>query len=460
MSDDFGAEPDPSAQPMYISDDIWVRNTNDGLANQDHQNPEYRIPSGPPNYVYVRVRNRGCTGSQSGTVCLYWAKASSSLAWPAPWDGSVTSPVLMGGSIGSQAVTVAAGDDEILVFPWNPPNPADYAAFGADQGHFCLLARIETSTTAPFGMTSPETGNLYANVQNNNNIVWKNITVVDAEPGTGRVSGIIVGNFSKEFEWTTLVFTISEKSRVTVFDWGQVFVELPPDLVKSGRCEAENAGVRQVDDNTFQILGPGAKLGPFELPPGALHGVRVRFVERHKSPFGVHVLTLDMTQKTGDRTVGGQRFVIKTAPDCRNIVRGNAIPNRSLHCLGSRLGCGRTRRRSLRLRREVATNPSDTKGDVGAQMGDSSLRGYPENAIRPRSDSSCFAPTSRWNRPNGRRHVSSPAVPRGPLRDHLLGLARVVVVQSRAPGRSARAGPCSGRGSRSTTTRRRGRRPA
>jgi hypothetical protein len=44
VSDDFGAEPDPSTQPMYISDDIWVRNSNDGMLNQDHQNPEYRVP--------------------------------------------------------------------------------------------------------------------------------------------------------------------------------------------------------------------------------------------------------------------------------------------------------------------------------------------------------------------------------------------------------------------------------
>ena len=61
VSDDFGAEPDTSAQPMYISDDIWVRNANDGIANQDHQNPEYGSGT---TFVYVRVRNRGCTAAR------------------------------------------------------------------------------------------------------------------------------------------------------------------------------------------------------------------------------------------------------------------------------------------------------------------------------------------------------------------------------------------------------------
>ena len=81
-ADDTGAEPDASPNPMYISDDIWVRNGPDGLTNQDHQNPLGE----QVNHVYVRVRNRGCktAGSKSGTVKLYWAKASSSLSWPAP----------------------------------------------------------------------------------------------------------------------------------------------------------------------------------------------------------------------------------------------------------------------------------------------------------------------------------------------------------------------------------------
>ena len=54
---------------------------------------------------HVRVRPRaqpGVLGQRaSGTVRLYWAKASTGLSWPAPWDGSVTTPALMGGSIGS-----------------------------------------------------------------------------------------------------------------------------------------------------------------------------------------------------------------------------------------------------------------------------------------------------------------------------------------------------------------------
>jgi hypothetical protein len=93
--------------------------------------------------MHVRVRNRGyqSEGSKSGTLKLYWAKTSTSLSWPAPWDGSVTSPALMGGLIGSQAVTVVGGTPQILQFDWTPPDPSDYASFGADKAHFSRASK-------------------------------------------------------------------------------------------------------------------------------------------------------------------------------------------------------------------------------------------------------------------------------------------------------------------------------
>jgi hypothetical protein len=320
VSGDLGAEPDPSAQPMWISDDIWVRTTNDGLLNQDHQNPEYRPPGSASNYVYVRVRNRGCSGTGVGTLKLYWAKASTGLSWPSPWDGSVTAPALMGGILDSQSVSVAAGDDEIYVFPWMPPNPADYASFGAGQSHFCLLARIETSATAPFGMTFPETANLYANVKNNNNIVWKNITIVDEQPGGGRFASVIIANFAREAEPATLLFLAPRGQGPSMLDWGQVFLEFPSGLIgqRAGKDDG-TAGVRRLDDTTFELLEPEARLGTFELARDAIHTLHIRLVPWQRHSLGARVFTLDLAQKVKERLVGGQRFVVKTAPDSRQI---------------------------------------------------------------------------------------------------------------------------------------------
>jgi hypothetical protein len=66
----------------------------------------------------------------------------------------------------------------VIEIPWYPPDVNNYNCMG-QAGHFCLLARIETSTTAPFGMSTPEGNSVGTNTVNNNNIAWKNITIVD-----------------------------------------------------------------------------------------------------------------------------------------------------------------------------------------------------------------------------------------------------------------------------------------
>jgi hypothetical protein len=200
-----------------------------------------------------------------------------------------------------------------------PPNPADYASFGADRAHFCLLARVETSTSAPYGMTSPETSNLYANVQNNNNIVWKNIEVVDDVAGAGRSANFIVANYFDEIQPVTLVVQAPKRERPTIFDWGHVYLDLPEELVKFLGEKGESAGVRQLDDNTFQILKSGAALGPFELEPEQLFAANIRFVVAHKRPLGVRVFPLDLIQKVRGQTIGGLRFLLKSMPDHRGL---------------------------------------------------------------------------------------------------------------------------------------------
>lgn len=185
---DRGEEPDIDMGPMWTSEDIWVRNQNDGLTNHTHQNPEYMAMPGNYNYVYVRVRNRGCIPtSPADNLALHWAKASTSLNWPNHWNGSITSPALMGDLVSTQPIPVIQpGSSAIIEFAWQPPNPATYAAVGTDPifyanepWHFCLVARVLSSGDP---MTFPETVNLNNNVRNNNNIIWKNLTVVDLNP--------------------------------------------------------------------------------------------------------------------------------------------------------------------------------------------------------------------------------------------------------------------------------------
>jgi hypothetical protein len=310
-ADDTGSEPDPSTNPMYISDDIWVRNASYGFTNQDHQNPNGE----QVNYAYVRVRNRGCSGAaaQSGTVKLYWAKASTTLAWPSPWDGSITSPALIGSMIGSQSVTVNGGATQILEFPWTPPDPSDYASFGADQAHFCLLARIETAASAPFGMTSPETADLYANVQNNNNIVWKNITIVDTDGAGMRVAAVVIGALQPYQKRMHFVFETPKRRGESLFDWGHVLAEFRGDALTAWAKEGlEGKGFVRLPDGRLFIAQRGAELIGPPLKKGAFGTLRLNFVPNGKV-VGARVFELDVLSLDAKRhPTGGQRFLLKT----------------------------------------------------------------------------------------------------------------------------------------------------
>ena len=148
---DTGAEPNPDTGPMWVSEDIWVRNSPDPnyrpvpftaasppWTPAAHQSPEYRDPRfGVPNYVYIRVRNRG-TATSSGTdqLRLYWAKASTGLAWPASWV---------------DALSTVCGNERLLGAEITKPRVNAATASAADR---TLLrdAYLEIATTSAFDL--------------------------------------------------------------------------------------------------------------------------------------------------------------------------------------------------------------------------------------------------------------------------------------------------------------------
>jgi hypothetical protein len=82
---DYGQEPNNSTNVLWNSPEIWIRNQPDGKRIRKHQNPIYSR-SNNTNYMYVRIYNKGCTPSSGNEVLkVYWAKASTSLAWPQHW---------------------------------------------------------------------------------------------------------------------------------------------------------------------------------------------------------------------------------------------------------------------------------------------------------------------------------------------------------------------------------------
>ena len=211
-------------------------------------------------------------------------------------------------------MTVTGGGQQIVSFSWTPPDPSDYASFGADKAHFCLLARIETSSTTPFGMTTPETGNLYANVQNNNNIVWKNISIVDTDGDGARYADFVIGNFGRQNREIWLRFETPKQRGDSLFDWGHILVEFRGKALNEwAKGQIKGKGFERLADGRLVITRSGAELKSIRFKPRQLGTVRVQFVPDGRRPIGARVFALDVGEYVDKgRRIGGQRLLLKT----------------------------------------------------------------------------------------------------------------------------------------------------
>ena len=197
-NEDIGNEPNNETSIFWNSNDIWVRNQDDGRYNDTHQDVEYSPTT--PNYVYARVTNYGCqTSSGEDELKLYWSAAGTSQPWPQAWDGSA----FLGGPIGTETIPeLAPGQEAVLEFEWYPPNPVNYPGGISLNGNFSLLGRI-ISTDDPITNTSGS--NITSYVKKNNNVALKNVNVVNISPLSPKTSAsFMIANLSDETQTYSL----------------------------------------------------------------------------------------------------------------------------------------------------------------------------------------------------------------------------------------------------------------
>jgi hypothetical protein len=342
---DDGSQPH-EGQVVHLSNDIWVRRQDDGV--MIHENPIYRGPNQEPNTVYVRVRNRGCSGvSEDTPVHLYWAKAGTNLAWPQPWNGrAIQVPgaggaggaggasereVAIGGPIEADRLVttgpVEAGQSTVVRFQWQVPNPADYLALDADKTHFCLLAYV--------GDDPPEDDDLPGLVRSNRRVAWKNVSVLGETDDYN--SYVSIGG-TADANYHRLVFEVGDDpgSVGSVFEWGPVWVELPATVYQ--RWEEAGGPFVAADDHidrielsdtgaTVFLAESGARIRGLGLRPNDFLTIQIGFepqyqnVEPQRSRMDVyHLHVTQYAELAGPdsgpdelRMVGGQRIDIKTS---------------------------------------------------------------------------------------------------------------------------------------------------
>ncbi len=320
--EDSFVEPDENTEYLWQSEDIWVRNQNDGVLHYcEHQNPEYDPNN--PNYVYVRVTNNGCQKSSPlDELQLYWAKANTSLSWPQHWDGSlyISDPVtgqdvLMGDIISTVTIpALESGESTILEIPWMVPNPEDYQNINSNPWHFCLLARIK-STDDPISF--PEGLLITENVKNNNNIVWKNTSVVDILPNNPSPIGgtIAVGNpFTQQKAFTLELVKDANEQGKAVYEEAEVALTMD-DILYNAWVEGGEQGQRFIATKVLQkkiVTGDTTRLENIVLDSGETGTLYVSFnfltkELTDKQNFTYHVIQRDALT---NEIIGGETYLI------------------------------------------------------------------------------------------------------------------------------------------------------
>ena len=202
----------PANWNIWASPDIFNRYHANGETNLfAHQTPDYAPPPATTtNYLYVNVRNVGCsdydpaTAPQPAKLHNYWTMGGfSAETWQNSWNGvgqtatlcngthqelgseltssPVTIPAIVAGS--STALTLVSGTPEVPVTSWTPNDPQLYSPCTIPPPimELCFLSRIvdghNSGCTDGMSICENTTGTISANVNNNNNIVTLNTSI-------------------------------------------------------------------------------------------------------------------------------------------------------------------------------------------------------------------------------------------------------------------------------------------
>jgi peptidyl-Asp metalloendopeptidase len=293
---DTGAEPDPSTDPMWESPYIWVRNSQDtGLTHQhEHQDPKF----GQTNYAYVKLHN-GSGSSHTGQLDLRFARASTGLSWPADWTAVSGTPV---------NVTIAAHSTKIVEVPWSnvPSNPDQ------DQ-HYCMVAMWIGDAADP--MAVPLGPDINADTQNNNNVVWRNMNIVDMPVPDSQSGSFTMRNVSREK--TMLSLAINTPKRDGKFSFlrnGRIAVTFDEKLFELVRRGFKDQKGVKLEGRTFIITDPdGAVFTNIAAPRGFEGHVKLTFelnADGQQRKYKVVATQMQADANLRARVVGGNSFVI------------------------------------------------------------------------------------------------------------------------------------------------------
>lgn len=320
-SEDSGKEPNTVSEYLYQSSDIYVSLSDNDYVDGEHQNPI----SGQTAYVYVKVKNNGYATykpeNNEGKLSLYWAKAGIGLSWPEPWQGGEINGLELGGLIGERCVIdtqlpthteYVGGTEQIYRFEWDVPNIEDYASL-PENWHFCLLAVLDSEIDP---LTDQDCiGDLTRFVKNNNNVAWKNITIIDEESINNPAYVSMTNWTGKKFKGEIIFEVPKDETSPLLSDVAEIIVTFDEEIYKiivDNWNLTYGLEISKDRDNSFIIAKDSASISGllFEQEELNLLGLSVEFFidkETDKNDYKYNITLRNLEDNT---VVGGEQYVI------------------------------------------------------------------------------------------------------------------------------------------------------
>lgn len=292
---DGGEEPNNSGEGIWLSPDIWNRRTNSGL-NITHQDPGYLGSN--YNLMRFRVHNVSLNTSSVSYAKLYWTLGSTGETWPESWDGTT----LIAGNPAGGELTIpytgftasntyvsgqgfripplAPGQEYIIDAKWQPDDPA---IFGLNNGAMiCFLGRI-VDANDPMANENPGPGApIGPNVQNNNNIVTRNASLVNLGGNylTG-FGGIFVGNYYPHEALFDITFSLNDDNEIPFREVGEIRFQLGERLWERWLGSGGHAeGIEIINQERREVIITNprrAQLLNVAIPPREYSPISVEF---------------------------------------------------------------------------------------------------------------------------------------------------------------------------------------
>lgn len=305
-SEDTGTQ--PSGCPHWTSPDIWVRNDPSDYPGEDPANGHQPPVNGIPNYLYVRVHNRGTQAAGPVSVSAYRCDPATGMIWPDHFEEigtiTLTDEVPAGGSL-------IAGP-----FLWTPQV----------VDHECLLAvaSCEEDHAIPDIYRGRFDHSLL--VRFDNNVGQRNVCPEYSIPG-GKTKASVLLRGGTVPSINTLAMDASNFPMDSIIE-----IRVPRRLSDEGRM----VGLVVAKQNSrwcYYSLREGFKgeLADFSLDAAEQAAVTLTIDTSHQAEHG-EVYHLNVTQKRNDSVVGRYTVEITAVKESDDYVYGNRR-SRELHTI-------------------------------------------------------------------------------------------------------------------------------